>query len=82
MTGSMSAHVALDLVVARVNGDVRMHLAVERDELSLCGRARRLRPPHKSFREAGCPDCLSVARDAGHVAVREGDRTWISLLHA
>lgn len=80
MTGSMTADVAIELAVVRANGDFRMYLATEGQARSLCGQALRARPPHKSFRQAGCPDCLSAARDTGHVAAREGDRTWINLL--
>lgn len=80
MTRSPIAELATDLVVARANGDFRVHLAAGGRDRSLCGQELRPRPPHKSFRQAGCPDCLSAARDAGQVAAREGERSWINLL--
>lgn len=71
--------VAPELVVARANGDFWVHLAENRRSRSLCGKVLRTAPPHKSLREAACSDCVATARDAGHLAAREGHRTWINL---
>ena len=67
------------LMVARANGDHLVHLASSVATRSLCGHPTRLRPPQKSFREAGCDGCLTVALAAGHLAALEGDRSWINL---
>jgi hypothetical protein len=68
-----------DLVVARAQGDHLVHLANPRADASLCGEVVRHRPPQRSFRESGCPECLHAALDAGFMAVLEGDRSWINL---
>jgi hypothetical protein len=80
MKGSPAAPVATEVVVARAVADFRVHLAAEGGQTSLCGQVRRARPPHLSFRDAGCRECLTAARDTGIVAAREGDRSWINLL--
>ena len=80
MKGSSAAPVATDVVVARAMGDFRVHLAEEDSQTCLCGQPRRARHPHLSFRDAGCRECLSAARDTGQIAAREGDRSWINLL--
>jgi hypothetical protein len=67
------------LVVARANGDHLVHLAAHSEARSLCGHPTRVRPPHKSFRVAGCDGCLRAALADGHMAALEGDRSWINL---
>lgn len=66
-------------MVARAQGDFRVHLSTVTGREALCGQAVRFRPVTKSLREAGCPGCLAVALDAGHMAAMEGDRSWINL---
>ena len=68
-----------DVVVTRVIGDHLVHLVTSGKALSLCGHPTRVRPPRKSFREAGCEECLRVALALGHLAALEGDRSWINL---
>ncbi len=82
MTKSFAANPTKGLSVVRAHGDFRLHLATlphGPHMQSLCGQNVRARPPHKSFREAGCADCVTAAVDAGHLAVLEGDRSWINL---
>ena len=71
---------SVELVVARAQGDFMVHLVVPGQNRAVCGRALRSRAPHKSFREAGCEDCLRAALEAGRIAARESDRAWINLL--
>ena len=68
------------LTVARTHGDHLVHLAVRGSTAteSLCGRARRARPPARSFRPSGCEECLVAARAAGHVVAQE-ERAWLNL---
>ena len=80
MTRSSTGRAAAALVVARTQGDARVHLSTVAGREALCGQAVRPRPVTKSLREAGCRGCLATALDAGHVAAMEGDRTWINLL--
>lgn len=83
MTGiSVRQHFAGDnsVVVARAQGDFLVHLTSPGRRYALCGRTLRTRVPHKSFREAGCRDCLSVAISDGQIAARETDQAWINLL--
>ena len=68
-----------DVVVARVVGDHLVHLVTSGEASSLCGHPTRVRPPRKSFREAGCEGCLRAALALGHLAALEGDRSWINL---
>jgi hypothetical protein len=79
MTFSPPGRDRVGLVVARTQGDFLVHLGVPAGGQSLCGQVLRPRPPQKSFREAGCRQCLGIALGAGHVAVLEGDRSWINL---
>jgi hypothetical protein len=82
MNSSLATRIDIDvdLVVARAHGDFLVHLAEQGRTRSLCGQVLRSRPPHKSFRDAGCRTCLASARDAGEFAAREGARAFISLL--
>jgi hypothetical protein len=79
MTSPSDTRATAELVVARANGDPAVHLAPASGRSTLCGRVNRLLPPQKSFRDGGCPTCLSAALDAGHVAAHQGDRSWINL---
>ena len=79
MDAPLTARTGGDLSVARARGDFRVHLVTPQASRALCGQQLRPQPPHKSFRDAGCPDCLTAALDAGHIATREGERAWINL---
>jgi hypothetical protein len=79
MTATGAGRAEALLVVARAQGDFRVHLSTVAGREALCGQAVRPRPVTKSLREAGCPGCLMAALDAGHVAAMEGDRSWINL---
>lgn len=68
------------LRTARAHGDSLVHLGDYADFALLCGRARDPRPALKSFRVAGCRECLVAARDAGHCYVSESAQTWINLV--
>ena len=78
-TGGRGDRHRTEVVVARVTGDPLVHLVTSGEALSLCGHPTRVRPPRKSFREAGCDGCLRAALALGHLAALEGDRSWINL---
>ena len=83
MRNAPAAHqfdTGVELLVARAQGDFMVHLVAPGQNRAACGRALRSRAPHKSFREAGCGDCLASALREGRVAARESDRVWINLL--
>ncbi len=79
VTKTSAADPTTGLTVARVQGDFLVHLVAHPQRRSLCGQSVRANPPHKSFREAGCATCAAAAIDAGHLAVLDGERSWINL---
>ena len=82
MRNAPAAHqldTSVELVVARAQGDFLVHLVAPGQNHALCGQRLRSRPPYKSFREAGCGDCLTTALHRGQIAARESDRAWINL---
>lgn len=80
MTASLTPHTDVSLTTARGHGDPLVHLVRPLAARGLCGRLIRVRPVQKTFAESGCPDCLSLAVAAGHVAARDSDDTRLNLL--
>lgn len=80
VTTDRAHDVDIDVAVVRAQGDFLVHLSAPGGRYTLCGRSLRARTPHKSFREAGCDDCLGTALEVGQIAARESDRAWINLL--